>query len=210
MSHPDRAWSIGQQPATRSGRHARAKTLVAAALVAACQLGVACSAGPTPSAGAGSTISGDVLVGNPENKMGITNSDASRAETWVYGAIPLCIRKGHRGPVRLDRVELRDAEGMDLVRAGVRVHRADEEGIAAWPGPLPARYQRIDQLDFDVPCGDRHAGAEIALEVRRTGSSSGQMSGFAIIYDTRVGQRSLTYDVQIALCVDKVLPLCAE
>jgi len=147
-------------------------------------------------------------MGNSDNVIRIGNQDASRAATWVYGSFPVCIKDVVDAPVQLDRVELRDTDGMGLVRAGVRTLHRGDEAVAAWPGPMPDGFETVDHLDFDVVCGDPDTSAEVALEVRRTGSGSGQMSAFVVIYDTPAGQRSLTYDAQIALCVDNAYELC--
>lgn len=163
---------------------------------------------PEPS---GLPRAGRELIGNPDNKVAITNSKAEQADTWVYGAFPLCLDStANTGSVELREITLLKPEGLELVDSGVKELPPGEDGIAGLPGPLPSGYVAISGLDFDIKCEEKAMPAEVALELRRTGGGSGTTTGFAIRYRGDAGERTVRYDAEITLCAGDEPRACRE
>lgn len=161
---------------------------VAAVLLLAAGCSTTSTREPTPALG---SVPG---VADPAS---VTNEDATRESSWVYGAFPVCVTGD--APVTLDSVQTQAVGGAKVVRVGIRPYSTERGGIASGAGPLDLSYVPVAGTVVAVRCGQGYS--ELALELRGAGSTtSAAIDGFTLLYREAGELRSAPYRVRITLC----------
>ena len=164
-------------------------------------------------AGCASPSGPSLEIPGEESKFGLTVRDVEAGQSYLFGAVPLCVRDAaSETPTGVRVTDVRPAEpvgGLSIRDFAVRKHPVgpghSSDYLGSEPGVMPDDWDAEETVSLPCPSPGGHLGDvdrlyELVVEARKPGPETASTTGLVVVYESDGEQKEMRVPLTLVMC----------